>query len=213
MRKRANGRIARWLQASLSGAVLALPGSAEPVRGQPVVDLSLGYAGARVPPDEWSPGYGPSVALSVGWDRTQFRFDYGFQARDGGTIAGYCTFFGCVDGPFDESFFLHVLRFGVARSALRSEDVDLAAVVRGGRFIQGRHLTRLDTREEFDRARTTDLGMGVGVEARVTRWSRSLAPRVWLAYDRVFETLCPADGTCYRARNRYELGLGVSWRR
>jgi hypothetical protein len=211
---RVKARRFKWGHLSLAAAavliLLASPGAA---RGQVVVDLNLGYQGALLSTEDWSPGHGPSFGLAAGWGRTRLHVDYGLQTRDGGAVTGYCEFFGCVDGPFDESFFLHVLRLGVGRSVYRSGALDLGGAVRGGLFVQGRHLTHVDTGDELDRGRTTDLGVGVAAEARVTRWGRSLAPRLWLAYDRIFGGECPADGTCYGARNRLELGVGVSWRR
>jgi hypothetical protein len=76
-------------------------------------------------------------------------------------------------------------------------------------FAQGRHMTDLETDEDFDRSRVTDVGFGTRLEARSRLGIRGLRPMAWVAYDRISSTGCPADGTCYGGRNHLEIGLGL----
>ena len=178
------------------------------------VRVRLGYGASALSTPGWSPGYGPLIGLEFGgWLGTGIRVDYRSASRDSGEIVWFCGFASCTVGPFDEDLFLRSLGLGLGRPLLRVDQIELTGVLRGRFFWQGRHLTHLETGDEFDRSDVTDYGLGVGVEARSGSDIFGVHPMIWVAYDRVMQRDCPADGTCYGGRNHLDVGLGLTFGR
>jgi len=195
---------------SLTLLFLVLPAG---VRGQ-AVQVQIGYTGALLSTSGWSPSHGPYIGVTLGrWLGAGLRIEYRSQVRDGGEISGFCGAFTCTDGPFEETLFLRSFGLGVSRPVLHGDRVELLAVVRGGLFMQGRHLTHVITREEFDRSDVFDYGLGAGLEAHLSSGFWGLTPMAWVAYDRLFQRECPADSSCYGGRNHLEFGMGMTFGR
>jgi hypothetical protein len=196
----------------LAGATLLFttPGAADAqgLRGH------VGFGPSALSTPGWSPAYGPSVGIEFGgWLGTRVRVDYRSAARDSGEIVRFCGFASCTEGPFDREHFVRSLGVGFSRRLVEASRLELAGVLRARFFQQGRHLTHLETGEELDRDDVIDYGLGVGVEARLASSVFGVHPMVWLAYDRLLQRECPADGSCYHDRNHLEAGLGLSFGR
>jgi hypothetical protein len=170
----------------------------------------VGYGVSALSTPEWTPAHGPSVGLEfLGWLGWGIGIEYRDARRGRGEVSGYCGFEFCIEGPFTEEVFLRSVGLDLNRRIFEDERLEVRVALRALLFAQGRHMTDVQTGEQFDRSRVTDVGYGARIETRSRSGIRGLRPLAWMAYDRISPTGCPADGTCYGGRNHVEIGLGL----
>ena len=194
------------LALTLAAFAVLLPAAIE---GQ-VAQLRIGYGASALSTPEWTPVHGPAAAIEFqGWPGWGISIEFRDVRRSRGETAGYCGFEFCIEGPFTEEVFLRSVGLGLNRRVVEEERLEVWVGLQGRLFAQGRHMTDVETGEEFNRSRVVDVGYGARLEARSRSGIRGLRPLAWLAYDRISPTGCPSDGTCYGGRNHAEVGLGL----
>jgi hypothetical protein len=191
------------------GLILATALVPTAIEGQ-VAQLRVGYGVSALSTSDWTPVHGPSIGLEFqAWPGWGISVEYRDASRGRGEVTGYCGFEFCVEGPFAEEVFLRSVGLGLDRRILEDERLEVRVALQGRLFAQGRHMTDVETGEEFDRSRVVDAGYGARIEARSRSGIRGLIPLAWMAYHRLSPTGCPSDGTCYGGRNHVEIGLGL----
>lgn len=171
------------------------------------------YEGAHLSTREWGRMHGPSVTVSLESALLGADLEVGYARLSAGRpeVAQWCNFISCVDGPFRERLVLDVLRAGVGRAVLEGGAGALRLAV-GVTFVrQGRRLTEIATDDVRTDGSLTDFGVGSTVTFLPAVEVLGLRPMAWAGYQRIFESACAADATCYSSRNLFELGAGLAW--
>lgn len=132
-------------------------------------------------------------------------------SESGGEISGYCGLF-CVDGPFDQSFQLTTVDFGLMYAVVPGAVANLNLGVAGSLSSQRQRLEHLETGDVSSRSSVgPDLGVGVFAEARFPRLVLGFRPMAYARYDRIGASECVADGSCYGGRHVATVGVGIAW--
>lgn len=195
----------------LAALAVALPGPRDVAAQAFFVDVHLDQAYAEEP---LSSPLGFSVALG----RTSLVGPLGLQAGflavyEHGTesLAQYCTFFGCTDGPFDQSYSTRLAWLGLSYDFRNRTDVYMNLGVNVGTHRQVEHLEQVDTGEELEDRLGRETTLGGSLDLRLRPLIGPLRPSFTGRYDRIFAGDCAADATCLPDRDVWSFSVGLSW--
>jgi hypothetical protein len=171
------------------------------------------YDRADLSTPDWGSMHGASASVTLGslWLGMDLRLGYGRLSAGRPDVEQWCNFISCVDGPFHESLSLDVVRAGLGRSVVRGRVASLDLSLDLTFVRQARRLTHGMTAENFTAGDLTDFGLGPSATLRFSPAAFGLRPMVRAGYQRVFESACGADTTCYPSRNLLEFGVGLAW--
>lgn len=157
------------------------------------------------------------VGFSVALGRTSILGPLGIHAglrqlhEKGGEVAQHCGFAGCTPGPFDQSHSLDLIYVGLSYDFPNPTDVYLNLGLNLGSARQTEHLTHTTSGEEIDVGAGDETTLGGAVDLRLRPLIGPLRPAFAARYDRIFESDCPADSTCFPGRDVWSLSVGLSW--
>jgi hypothetical protein len=193
--------------ACLLFTVLTRPGEAQ------LLGVRGGYSQVLTSTEGWrSPsGFSLGAVAPTGLKRLGLRLEYRSTADPGEPAAQECDFAGCRPGPFDQSFFLRSIGFGVISSVGAIGPMIVAGSVDLSLYWQGRRITHQTTGERHDSGSVLDYGVGPGIEIRLPAIVAGLRPLVSGRFDFVRARPCAADASCYGDRGVTTLGVSLEW--
>lgn len=158
------------------------------------------------------------LGFSLALGRTSLLGPLGLQVslrslfeHGGSDIAQKCDLSGCTAGPFDQSFSMRMISFGLSYDFRNPTGVYLDLGLNAGSSYQIEHLTHVETGQEMEERTDSDFTLGGSMDLRLRRLIGPFRPAFGARYDRVFASPCDADAACFPDRSVWSLSAGLSW--
>lgn len=205
------GRVrTRWLFAVCMAA--AVSGTGRETAAQAlVIDAALNQSFTSVDPLTSPMGLSVSVGGVGLWGPMGFHASYRDVREDVGEVAQSCGPSSCVSGPFDQSYSMKTVGFGISYDFVNPTDVMLTLGLNGASNWQVEGLTHLQTGERSGNSTGSNYSLGVSADLRLRPVTGRIRPLLSLRYDRIRDGRCEADAACLRGRSVFGFAAGVSW--
>jgi len=124
-----------------------------------------------------------------------------------------CAETNCPDGPFEQSFVMRSVAFGVSYDFRNPTDVHMNLGLNGGLHWQIDRVENLDAGSTEQARSDPDLSLGLSLDLRLRPLFGPFRPAFTARYDKIFGGSCAPETACLPDRSVWGFSAGLSWLR